>query len=62
MSVVGLRERLSFLLNFSFLLLVSQVNWDEHCVNVANAMHHVMKACQWEAKAVTPDHDELQVL
>ncbi|XP_073238709.1 mediator of RNA polymerase II transcription subunit 24-like [Porites lutea] len=40
----------------------SQVNWDEHCVNVANAMHHVMKACQWESKAVTPDRDELEKL
>ena len=62
MSVVGCRERFSLLFNFSLLLFVSQVNWDEHCVNVANAMHHVMKACQWESKAATPDPDELQVL
>ena len=37
----------------------SQVNWDEHCLNVSNAMHQVMKACQCDSKAVPPD--QLQV-
>ena len=40
-------------------LFTSQVNWDEHCMNVSNAMQHVMKACQCDSKAVTPD--QLQV-
>ncbi|XP_015753279.1 PREDICTED: mediator of RNA polymerase II transcription subunit 24-like [Acropora digitifera] len=33
----------------------SQVNWDEHCMNVSNAMHQVMKAFQCDSKAVPPD-------
>ncbi|CAH3122935.1 unnamed protein product [Pocillopora meandrina] len=34
----------------------SQANWDENCTNVSSALHDVLKAWQWESKAVPPDH------
>ncbi|KAJ7336610.1 Mediator of RNA polymerase II transcription subunit 24 [Desmophyllum pertusum] len=33
----------------------SQANWDEHCMNVSSALHHVLKAWQCDTKAVPPD-------
>ncbi|KAL9983787.1 hypothetical protein ACROYT_G006017 [Oculina patagonica] len=33
----------------------SQANWDEHCMNVSNALHHVLKAWQCNSQAVPPE-------
>jgi len=33
----------------------SQANWDEHCMNVSSALHHVLKAWQCDSKAVPPE-------
>ena len=41
-------------------LFPSQANWDEHCMNVSSALHHVLKAWQCDTKAVPPD--QLQVM
>ena len=40
-------------------LFRSQANWDEHCMNVSSALHHVLKAWQCDSKAVPPE--QLQV-
>lgn len=47
-------------ISFLMYIFLSQANWDEHCTNVSSALHDVLKASQWESKAVPPDH--LQVM
>ena len=47
-------------ISFLMYIFLSQANWDEHCTNVSSALHDVLKASQWESKAVPPDH--LQVI